>query len=89
MIRKAQIEAWEAMAVLVKALSDKLDGPDDGNERNDIRALDEAQNILNAMSAAGYAPRRWGVGLAARWETGDETQEQIAVYDNAEWGGGM
>ena len=88
-LRKAQIQAWEAQAVVIKVLRDKLRGPDDGNEREDNRALTNAQDIIASMEAAGYAPRLWGVGLAARWETGDETPEQIAEYDSAEWGGGM
>lgn len=86
MIRKFQIQAWEAQALVIKTLRDKLQGAD-GDDQEIIRAMDNAENILNAMDTAGYTPRRWGVGLAARWETGDETPEQIDEYDNAEWGG--
>lgn len=87
-IRKAQIQAFKAQAMAVDLLGDAAETAE-SELGPELRAWQKAQDILNTMRLAGYAPRRWGAGLAARIETGDETPEQIAEYDNAEWGGGM
>jgi hypothetical protein len=81
--RKAQIQAYETQSTLTHELYQAAENVDEGHPA--ITRWQEAQHKLNDMVKAGYAPRRWGTGLAAHIETGDETPEQIDEYDNAEY----
>lgn len=82
-MRKLQIQAWNAQAELLAALTRLFADAEDGNPV--IEQYHTAARIMRAMDEAKYTPQRWGTGPAARYETGDETPEQIAEYDNAEW----
>lgn len=86
-MRKLQIQAWNAQSELLAALTRLFADAEDDDPV--VKQYHEAFRVTRAMSEAGYAPQRWGTGLVARYETGDETPEQLSEYDNAEWGTGM
>lgn len=81
--RKLQIQAYEAQLALTHALHQEVQHVDEDSPMFPV--WQEAHRILNEMLHAGYAPRRWGMGLAAFLETGDETPEQLEEYDSIEY----
>lgn len=81
--RKAKIQAYTAQLALTYELHKQAMKAEEDSPV--IAEWQQAQRILNDMLLAGYAPRRWGIGLAAFLETGDETPEQIDEYDNIEY----
>jgi hypothetical protein len=83
MNRKQQIQAYETQVAITKSLYTEAENVEDGHPA--IARWQEAPRKLMQMALNGYPPRRWGMGLAAHWETGDETPEQIAEYDNADY----
>ena len=82
-IRKAQIQAYTAQLELAYALNQVAMKAEEDSPV--IAEWQQASRILNEMLVAGYAPRRWGMGLAAFIETGDETPEQLDEYDSIEY----
>jgi hypothetical protein len=86
-IRKAQIQAYNAQAALVYDLSRAwADADGDRAACSKLSAQwAQANEILTGMEDAGYTPQRWGMGLAARWETGDETSAELERLNGADW----
>jgi len=82
-IRKAQIQAYTAQLALAYALNREANKAEEDSPV--IAEWQTASGILNDMLLAGYAPRRWGMGIAAEIETGDETPEQIEELDGMEY----
>lgn len=82
-IRKLQIQAYTAQLALAYALNQEANKADEDSPV--IAEWQEASRIYNEMILAGYAPRRWGVGLAASIETGDETPEQIEELNSRDF----
>lgn len=74
-MRKLQIDAYLAQLALAADAVSAMDA----DPENDAKAAASgaALSILDAMRAAGYAPRSFG---ADTLETGSETPEQLREY---------